>query len=263
MDEVMTSLYAAIESDDDSAVSALLRPDAFVMTAAADGILLSADAVVADIKRWRDGCRLEIVTSTIGTAGANARWVFDQLVVGDVPVRVTALIARDTTWRIAAAYWSIPYATQDEQDSVKAAGQLEPGVELTDQVTIDAHPLADALRAAIADPSLLPGLYSTADAHVTIGSVTDEVFIGNAGRAAWEDFVGHVRAFSLRGPMRGALVQPDTGWLAANIDIGEPATPYRFFYIWHHDRRGWRIVVSHDAVSRDANSGLGPAPARR
>jgi hypothetical protein len=52
--------------------------------------------------------------------------------------------------------------------------------------------------------------------------------------------------------MRAALVAPDAGWSAANIDIGEPSTPYRFFYIWtREEAAGWRIVVSHDAVSRD------------
>jgi hypothetical protein len=252
MDDVMVGLYAAIESDNEDALRALVRPDAFVMTAAADGILVSADAVIADIKRWRDGCKFEITASTTGTtASEDARWVFDQLVVGDVPVRVTALIARDSHWRVAAAYWSIPYATQEEQDAVKASGHLEPGVELIDRVSTDAQPLEHALRAAISRPAILPDLYSTDEHHVTIGSVTDEVFVGPAGKAAWEEFVRYVHAFTLRGPLCGALVTPDVGWLAANIDIGEHGTPYRFFYVWSRDEDGWKISVSHDGVSRD------------
>jgi hypothetical protein len=249
----MTSLYAAIEADDEDAMRGLLRPDAFVMTAAADGILLTADAVIGDIKRWREGCTFEITASTSGTtASEDARWVFDQLVVGDVPVRVTALLVRDGGWRIAAAYGSIPYATQQEQDMVKAAGRLAPGAELGDGVTNDARPLADALRGAIARPAALPDLYSTGDNHVTIGSVTDEVFMGSAGQAAWDEFVRYVHAFKLRGGMRGALVTPDAGWLAANIDISDPPTPYRFFYIWSRDvDTGWKVIVSHDGVSRD------------
>jgi hypothetical protein len=252
MDDVMVGLYAAIESDDEDALRVLVRPDAFVMTAAADGVLVSADAVIADIRRWRNGCKFEITASTTGTtASEDARWVFDQLVVGHVPVRVTALLTRDSSWRLAAAYWSIPYATQEEQNATKASGKLEPGVELVDSVATDAQPLEHALRAAMSRPAILPALYSTDQDHVTIGSVTDEVFVGPAGKAAWEEFVRHVHAFAFRGPLCGALVTADVGWLAANIDIGELATPYRFFYIWSRDESGWKILVSHDGVSRD------------
>ena len=109
----------------------------------------------------------------------------------------------------------------------------------------------DALTRALAQPQLLPDLYSTCDDHVTIGSVVEEVFVGSAGRAAWQEFVLYVTAFAPRGPMCAALVAPDVGWLAANIDVGEPPTPYRFFYIWIHEETGWRIVLSHDAVSRN------------
>src|SRR5205807_666545 len=83
-----------------------------------------------------------------------------------------------------------------------------------------------------------PELYSTGNDHVTIGSVTDEVFVGPAGRAAWEEFVQYVHAFTLRGDMRCELVTSDAGWLAANIDVGEHRTPYRFFYIWSRDEGG-------------------------
>ena len=248
----MTPVYAAIESGDDDALRALLRPDAFVMTPAATGVLRSADAVITDIGRWYDGCRFEVTHSVTGTSpSGGARWVFDQVLAGDIPLRVTALLARDDSWRVAAAYWSIPYDTQAEQDAVKAAGQLEPGIELSDQIAVEAEAYAQALKAALAAPSSIPDLYSTVDAAGTIGSVIDEVFIGAAGRAAWEEFVQHVHAFSLRGPMCGTLVAPDAGWLAANIDILQPPTPYRFFYVWVHSEDAWRIVVSHDAVSRD------------
>ena len=122
---------------------------------------------------------------------------------------------------------------------------------LAEAIAPDAQPLVDALRAALDQPELLPGLYSTRDDHVTIGSVVDEVFVGGTARAAWEEFVQHVTAYTPRGPMRAALAAPDVGWVAANIDIGQPATPYRFFYIWLREDDGWRIIVSHDAACRD------------
>jgi len=133
---------------------------------------------------------------------------------------------------------------------VKAAGDLEPGAMLEDGVAAESQPLADALTAALADPRLLPDLYSPRDEHATIASVLDEVFLGPAGKAAWQQFVEVVSSFTLRGPLRGALVVDDLARLAANIDIGQPPTPYRFFYGWLREDDGWRIVVSHDAVSR-------------
>ena len=85
------------------------------------------------------------------------------------------------------------------------------------------------------------------------GHVSQAVWKGaNADkfRAAWEEFVQHVNMFKLRGPMRGALVSDDMAWLAVNLDILDPPTPYRFFYVWLREEAGWKIVVSHDAVSR-------------
>ena len=113
-----------------------------------------------------------------------------------------------------------------------------------------AAPYVAALIQALDEPRLLPGLYSTRQDHATIGSVVDEVFLGPAGKAAWQEFVGFVSSFILRGPVRAALVTEDLGWLAANIDIGQPPTPYRFFYIWLREPGDWRIAISHDSVSR-------------
>src|SRR6266542_6268616 len=50
--KVLDALYRAIESFDASAVRAALRPDVFVFTPTADGLLTSADAVVKDIEGW-------------------------------------------------------------------------------------------------------------------------------------------------------------------------------------------------------------------
>jgi hypothetical protein len=117
--------------------------------------------------------------------------------------------------------------------------------------------LAAALTGALQEPRLLPELYSTREDHATIGSVIDEVFVGPAGRAAWQEFVGYVSDYTLKGSLRAALTTNDLGWLAANIDIGQPPTPYRFFYIWLRETDTWRIVISHDAVSRSLRSDLG------
>lgn len=54
--------------------------------------------------------------------------------------------------------------------------------------------------------------------------------------------------------MRAVQMTHDLGWLAANIDIGQPPTPYRFFYIWRREDANWRIVVSHDSVSRSLDA---------
>lgn len=264
----LETFYRAVESSDPERLRRLLRRDAIVFTPTADGVLTSTELVIADIQRWLDavgarGGTLRLRSDSVLAGAApsgQCLWVFDQLiaeevhgdtVVCSVPIRLTALLALDEEWRMAAAYWSVPFRTQEVQDAVKHAGALEPGMPLDEAVAPDARPLVDALQAALDRPGLLPTLYSTRDDHVTIGSVVEEVFVGVAGRSAWEEFVQYVTEFARRGPMRAALVAPDAGWLAANVDIGKPATPYRFFYIWLQEESGWRIVVSHDAVSRD------------
>jgi hypothetical protein len=219
--------------------------------------LTSGDAATADLLRWARTAGALALTPSRGVTGStesgSGTWVFDTVEArGDAclqTVRVTALVGADE--RIAAAYWSLSYPTQDAQDAVKYAGQLQPGVELPESDIGDAAPLVDALVNALRDPSLLPGLYSQDETHVTIGSVVDEVFVGEAGHAAWSEFVKYVSAFKQRGPMRAGLVGADAGWVAANIDIGEPPTPYRFFYVWVLAADGWKIAVSHDSVSID------------
>jgi hypothetical protein len=199
---------------------------------------------------------VRVTSSLCGVAPSGAAaWVFDQVEVGtgaaSTGVRVTALLTRaGEAWLVAACYWSLPFETQDEQDAVKHAGRLEPGAVLTEGLAADAKPLAKALAAALAEPERIPDLYSEREDHASIGSVVDEVFTGPAGRAVWRKFVEFVSDFSLRGPLRGALVAEDAGWLAANIDIGRPPTPYRFLYLWLQEQDGWKIVSSHDAVSR-------------
>jgi ketosteroid isomerase-like protein len=264
----LDALYRAVESFDASAIRAALRPDVFVFTPTADGVLTSADAVVTDLEEWsravvrRDATlQLRAVRRTVGASpSGHAGWVFDDIVAESasggttlcsVPIRLTALLVSDDGWQVAAAYWSVPFPTQDDQDAVKHAGDLAPGVELSESIGQGTEVITEALRRALGEPRHIPALYSTRADHVTIGSVVDEIFLGDAGHAAWAEFVEHVTAFVPRGGMRAALAGPDVAWLAANIDIGVPPTPYRFFYIWVHEDDGWQIVVSHDAVSRD------------
>jgi hypothetical protein len=265
-------VYRAIERGDSGALNGHFRADAFVFNPTADGVLTSADQAVRDLIGWLDavtarGMVLRLRTDTRRggvNASGTAAWIFDQLTaeaVGggaltcSVAIRVTALLTLVDEWQIAAAYWSIPYQTQGEQDGVKAAGRLAAGAVVPAGIAVDARPFADALEDALLHPQLLPHLYSDNEDHVTIGSVVDEVFLGAAGRAAWREFVQFVTAFQLRGPVRAELVAADVGWLAANIDIGTPPTPYRFFYVWERGQGGWQIAVSHDGVSRDPLEG--------
>jgi hypothetical protein len=266
---VLDLVYRTVESADEVTLRSCLTPDAFVLAPEAGGVLDSANAVVADLasraRSLHDRGRtlqIEVAQRLVGVTDSGSGWVFDQLVVKlgaeggvdrDLIVRVTALVVNGPTGlRVAAAYWSVPYETQDEQDAVKHAGRLRPGAELPEGVGVGAEALVELLVSALARPSTLPGLYSVGSGAVTIGSVVDEVFEGSTGRAAWQEFVQFVSAFAPRGPIRARLVTADLGWVAANIGIGEPPTPYRFFYVWHREGEDWRIVVSHDGVSRSA-----------
>lgn len=270
---MLDALYRAVEDGNSSAVRESLTPDAFVLGPEADAVFESADAAATSLtSRLRvisdSDQAIEIRTGhrVIGTADDGSGWVFDQITVAtrdagghllrELSVRVTALVSHGQSGpRVAAAYWSVPYETQAEQDAVKNAGRLQPGNEFRPRVDDAAEPLVGLLVEALADPRQLPELYSSCPEHVSLGSVTDEVFEGAAGRDIWQQFVRHVSVFVPRGPFRAHLIAPGLGWVAANIGIGEPPTPYRFFYVWQLEDDGWRIVVSHDGVSRNACAG--------
>ena len=264
----LDAVYRALEALDHEAVTPLLRPDAFFFTPEAGGVHDSAAAVSEDLVRRLAPVRargatlrIRVDRSVVGVSQSRSGcWVFDQIVVDvvdraavrTVPVRVTALLTREEDGlRIAAGYWSVPFDTQEAQDSVKSSGSLVPGRVLDEAIGAAAAPIVEKLRNALSQPSLLPAVYSVRSECATIGSVVDEVFLGPAGRAAWQEFVQHVTVFRPRGPMRAQLVADDLGWLAANIDIGSPATPYRFLYFWAREGGDWSVVVSHDAVDRD------------
>jgi hypothetical protein len=270
MPSLMDPVYRAVESGDLDSFAQLLCDDVFVFTPEAEGVLLSREQALTFaaerfelVGAFRDGVRLEAETVTSGKdPGEKAAWVFDLVsiwvgrpeAVLPVRVRVTALLTREAdVWRVAACYWSLPFDTQAEQDALKHAGQLVPGIPLAEPGAA-APPFEAALVEALEEPHLLPGLYSARPDHATIGSVVDEVFLGAAGRTAWQEFVGFVSSFALRGPLRGALVTDDAGWLAANIDIGQPPTHYRFFYVWLREAADWRIVISHDGVERSLDA---------
>jgi hypothetical protein len=272
--EAMDRLYGTLLVFDEGELRSCLCSDVFVFTPRADGVLVGVDAVVEDLRRWSEALRardeeLQLRVDRLVTGAAPsgaAEWIFDRVTavatragreVCSIELRVTALLTEDAGWRLAAGYWSVPYDTQERQDQDKRTGKLTPGIELSEELTTAVRPVAESLADALAEPRLLPGLYSDEGDHVTIGSVSDEVFLGSAGHAAWSEFVEHVDAFRVRGPMRGATVGSDAAWLGANIDIGQPPTPYRFFYVWARRPGGWRICVSHDAVSRDPFTALG------
>jgi len=262
---------------DEPELRQLLRSDGFVLTPLADGVCIGIDEVIEDLRRWCGalgdrGERLQLRSAGVVTGvspSGTAVWLFDRVTaaatragegVCGIEIRVTALLVYDAEWRVAAAYWSVPYETQEQQDRVKATGKLVPGIEFPQNAGSSTNAAAELLAAALAEPRLLPDLYAMDSSHVTIGSVADEVFLGPAGHAAWSEFVQFVDSFELRGPMRGATVGSDAAWLAANIDVGQPPTPYRFFYVWARYQEGWRICISHDAVTRDPFTAGAPTP---
>ena len=169
------------------------------------------------------------------------------------PIRLTGLVVRDQDWRLAAAYWSIPLRSNDYQYTLLEEGKLQAGVALENQVAPEAQSLAQSLVQVMAQPHLMPELYSTREDAFTIGSTLDEFFLGAEGKNWVQEIVLLPLQFAVRGGIRSAVV-PDgcTTWMATHIDLSAGLTvPYRFFYIWLREQDEWKIVVSHDAVSID------------
>ncbi len=256
-EDAIRDLYAAIERGDVSAIGGLLTPGVFVLPGSAAAATEGREAVVAALK----GLHIRSTEMRSGASDSGrSSWVFDQIEVdvpgddllsGPVPARLTALLDDDQGWRVRAAHWSIPLPSNAKQQELRSAGKLQGGARLEEFVPPEVGLLADRLRHAVNGDAPIPELYSVRDEAITIGSVTDEIFPGPAGKAAWEKFMDLDPRFEVRGGMRGGIT-PDgsAAWLAAHIDIiFSLVAPYRFFYVWVPENGDWKIVVSHDSVS--------------
>jgi hypothetical protein len=177
----------------------------------------------------------------------------DQKILFSYPVRITGLLVKDLDWQLAAAFWSIPLRNNDYQYDLIMKGKLKTGTPTGENISPEAQPLAQSIINAMAQPLTKPDLYSTREDAITIGSTVDEVFRAEDGKNWVGEIVQLPLKFAVRGGIRGA-VSPDggTAWMATHIDLtGGITMPYRFFYVWLREPDGWKIVVSHDAVSID------------
>jgi hypothetical protein len=162
------------------------------------------------------------MSSGVSDSGRSA-WVFDQIEVeapcddspwGPVPVRLTALLDDEDGRRVRAAHWSIPLPSNAKQQELRAAGKLPDGAPFEESVPPEVGSLADRLRHALTGNAPVPELYSVRDEAITIGSVTDEIFPGPAGKVAWEKFIDLDPRLEVRGGIRGGSrpTAPPPGW---------------------------------------------------
>jgi hypothetical protein len=257
-------LYAGAQSGDLARLKTLIADDAYVLTDAADGERRGGEQVAQALMDtfhagMRAGANRQIKRqrSISASASGRAAWAFEQVeleqVVGgatiSVSFRFTLLLARaDDGWRLAAGHWSSPISNEASHALVER-GKLPTAVALDDDVAESAAPFVNALGDALADPAIIPSLYSAGDDVRAVGSAADEVFVGSNVRSAWEEFIGYGPKLGWRGGRVAALVEPEVGWMASHIDITFDKTrPYRFFYIWRREEGGWRVALSHDSL---------------
>jgi ketosteroid isomerase-like protein len=264
-------LHTAIEKKDILRMADLVVADVFVFGAAAEAISIGRDQFVTDLhsefERVKEA-QLRVLSPEIQVGlcdSGSSAWFLDRFVVNivedreiprQIPIRVTGLLVRGSDWRLAAAFWSVPLRDNDYQYSLLEAGKIKSGVTLKDQVTPEAQPLAQSLAKVMTQPHSMPGLYSTHEDTFVIGSTVDEVFRGVEGKKWVQEIVNLPLKFAVRGGMRGAVTPDDqTAWVAAHIDLsGGFTVPYRFLYIWLREQDGWKIVLSHDAISIDPSN---------
>jgi ketosteroid isomerase-like protein len=268
---VVREFHTAIKHKDAQRLGELVVQEVFVFGAAANEVSTGRDQFVAGLcsefeaaKGARLGVKEEQIQVGICDSGLSA-WFLDRfdLEIADgreaprvFPIRFTGLLVQDLGWRLAAAFWSIPLRSNDYQYELLQAGKIQPGFALENQVASDALPLVQSLQKVMAQPKLMPDLYATRPDAFTIGSTVEEVMLGVEGKNWVQEIVQLPLHFTIRGGVRGALA-PDgcTAWMATHVDLsGGLMVPYRFFYIWHHGQEGWKIVVSHDAVSIDPSN---------
>jgi ketosteroid isomerase-like protein len=265
---VIQELHQAVEQKDAQRLGELAHEEVFVFGPAAGAVSVGRLAFVSDLVNLFaqvKGKELHLQPSDLRVGlcdSGRSAWFLDRFDVeapGDsekphpIPVRLTGLLTLEQDWRLAAAYWSIPLRDNDYQYGLIQAGKITPGLALEERVTPAAHILAQSIKNAMTQPSTMPGLYSTRPDAFTIGSTVEEVFFGEDGRNWVKEITDLPLKFAVRGGIQAALSADGlTAWTATHVDLSGGATmPYRFFYVWLREPDGWKIVVSHDAVSID------------
>jgi ketosteroid isomerase-like protein len=265
---VVQEFHAAIEHKDLQRVGELVLADVFVFGAAAQAVSIGRHQFVTHLRGQFERAgqaqlRVQSTQIEVGLcASGRSAWFLDRFVIDimsdqeiphSYPIRFTGLLVRDQDWRLAAAYWSIPLRDNDYQYALLEDGKIQAGIALETQVPPEAQTLAQSLQNVMADPHSMPGLYATQADAFTIGSTVEEVFHAAEGKNWVQEIVQLPLQFAIRGGIRCALA-PDgcTAWMATHIDLtGGLTVPYRFFYVWLHEKDGWKIILSHDGVSID------------
>ena len=261
-------LHTAVGQKDMLRMAELVNEDVFVIGAAAGAISIGRDQFVTDLRSQFDRVKqiqfyLQSPEIQVGLCDSGrSAWFLDRFVVNivedqkvprQIPIRLTGLLVCEQDWRLAAAYWSIPLRSNDYQYKLLQDGKIPAGVALVEQVAPEAHALAESIRKVTAESHNMPALYSMHEDAFTIGSTVDEVFRAVEGKNWVQEIVNLPLKFAVRGGVRCAIA-PDgqTAWMASHIDLsGGLTVPYRFFYVWLREQDGWKIVLSHDAVSVD------------
>ena len=266
-------IHSAITHKNAQHLSELVVDDVFMFGATANAVSVGKSQLVTEFQSYFEQTKdvqfhIESAETKIGLChSGKSAWFFDQFVIGfadkekerDIRIRFTGLLTLDSNWRFAAGYWSIPLRSNEYQYSLLQNGKIPFGMALDSQVSSEAQALAQSLGESMQQPSLMPELYSIRDDAFTIGSTVDEVFFAADGKDFVQQITGLPLKFAMRGGAHGkVLADGCTAWMATHMDIvGGITMPYRFFYIWVREQDGWKIVVSHDAVSIDPfNSGF-------
>lgn len=267
-------IHTAIENKDTQSLNKLALGGVFVLGAAAQDVSIGKNQCLANLRSYFEQSKdVEFhVQSSMPRVGLcdsrRSAWIADQFVVDivvngeitrSIPIRLTGLLVQDQDWRLSATYWSIPLRNNEYQHALLHDGKIQSGFPLDDQVAPKVHLIAQSLAKVMTNPISMSELYSVREDSITIGSTIDEVFLAADGKNWVREITELPLKFALRGGVRGG-VSPDgcTAWIATHVDIvGGITMPYRFFYIWLREQDGWKIVVSHDAVSIDPfNSGF-------
>ena len=261
-------IHTAIEHKDTQRISELTLDDVFVLGAAANAVSIGKNQFATNLHAYFEQSKdiqfhVQSSETRIGLChSGRSAWFFDSFDVEivehqegsrHIPIRLTGLVTQDRDWRLMAAYWSIPLRDNEYQYSLLQDKKIQSGVELDYQVAPEIQSLAQSLAESMEQPRTMPELYSTRDDAFTIGSTVDEVFLAADGKDFVQQITGLPLKFSIRGGIRGGVSADGcTAWMATNMDIvGSITMPYRFFYVWLREQDGWKIVVSHDAVSID------------
>jgi hypothetical protein len=254
LDDFVARFHAALAAGSTADLAALFDPQAFAFGVGAHDLAEGRDAVVAQLQAnlgQSPPFAIKSRFSHVANEGS-AGWLAEQLVVGDVPIVISAaLSAHDGAWTIAALHWAQP---MPNPTAYRLARDGELAIPDAIPDAHDASPLAAAVRTAFSSRASFVDALSTRDDAFNFGSAGERLFGGAAIRKVFGRLPATLR---LHDAVKVGTLGAHSGWAVANVeytdadrDGTEITQTFRVLTVWLAEEGAWHIVQTQWSNAR-------------